>query len=96
MGLALGASRRPNELQRVDVAPLVADDGVRCGDVRMGVYAATVQVSRSEQQAVVGRFLGALRIGLLQGLLEIMAPDMVLADRGGLAAVRTRSAGPTW
>ncbi|MGH9027699.1 MAG: RNA polymerase sigma-70 factor [Acidimicrobiia bacterium] len=45
-----------------------------------------VQVSRSEQQAVVERFLDALRTGQLQELLEIMAPDVVLiTDGGGLA-----------
>ncbi|HEX8862982.1 MAG TPA: RNA polymerase sigma-70 factor [Actinomycetes bacterium] len=46
-----------------------------------------VQVSRSEQQAVVERFLAALRTGQLQELMEIMAPDVVLiADGGGLVA----------
>jgi len=46
-----------------------------------------VQVSRSEQQAVVERFLDALRTGQLQELMEIMAPDVVLiADGGGLVA----------
>ncbi|MEW2490188.1 RNA polymerase sigma-70 factor [Streptomyces sp. NPDC048411] len=46
-----------------------------------------VQVSRSEQQAVVDRFLAALRTGQLQELLDVMAPDVVLvADGGGLAA----------
>ena len=50
-----------------------------------------VQVSRSEQQAVVERFLVALRTGQLQELMEVMAPDVVLiADGGGLvAAART-------
>ena len=50
-----------------------------------------VQVSGSEQQAVVERFLVALRTGQLQDLMEIMAPDVVLiADGGGLvAAVRS-------
>jgi RNA polymerase sigma-70 factor (TIGR02957 family) len=44
-----------------------------------------VQVSRSEQQVVVERFLTALRTGQLQQLLEVMAPDVVLtADGGGL------------
>lgn len=44
-----------------------------------------VQVSRSEQQAVVERFLVALRTGQLQELMEVMAPDVVLiADGGGL------------
>jgi RNA polymerase sigma-70 factor (TIGR02957 family) len=46
-----------------------------------------VQVSRSEQQAVVERFLVALQTGQLQELLELMAPDVVfIADGGGLAA----------
>ncbi len=46
-----------------------------------------VQVDRSEQQAVVERFLLALRTGQLQGLLEVMAPDVVLiADGGGVVA----------
>jgi RNA polymerase sigma-70 factor (ECF subfamily) len=46
-----------------------------------------VQVSRSEQQAVVERFLAALRTGEVQELMQVMAPDVVLiADGGGLAA----------
>jgi len=46
-----------------------------------------VRVSRSEQQAVVERFLVALRTGRLQELMEVMAPEVVLiADGGGLAA----------
>ncbi|MEU9918877.1 RNA polymerase sigma-70 factor [Streptomyces sp. NPDC051001] len=46
-----------------------------------------VRVSRSEQQAVVERFLASLRTGRLQELVEVMAPDVVLiADGGGLAA----------
>ena len=45
-----------------------------------------VQVSRSEQQAVVERFLVALRTGQVQALMQVMAPDVVLiADGGGLA-----------
>jgi RNA polymerase sigma-70 factor (ECF subfamily) len=42
-----------------------------------------VRVSRSEQQAVVERFLRALRTGQLQELLEVMAPDVVLVTDGG-------------
>jgi RNA polymerase sigma-70 factor (ECF subfamily) len=46
-----------------------------------------VRVSRLEQQAVVERFLAALRTGQLQELMEVMAPDVVLiADGGGLVA----------
>jgi RNA polymerase sigma-70 factor (ECF subfamily) len=50
-----------------------------------------VRVSPSEQQAVVKRFLTALRTGQIQALMEVMAPDVVLvADGGGLvAAART-------
>jgi RNA polymerase sigma-70 factor (TIGR02957 family) len=43
-----------------------------------------MRVSRSEQQAVVERFLLALRTGQLQDLMEIMSPDVVfVADGGG-------------
>jgi RNA polymerase sigma-70 factor (ECF subfamily) len=46
-----------------------------------------VHVTRSEQQAVVERFLVALRTGQVQELMEIMAPDVVfIADGGGVAA----------
>ncbi|MEU1514517.1 RNA polymerase sigma-70 factor [Streptomyces sp. NPDC005811] len=45
-----------------------------------------VRVSLSERQAVVERFLAALRTGELRELLDVMAPDVVLvADGGGLA-----------
>ena len=43
-------------------------------------------VSRTEQQQVVQRFLAALTTGDVQGLMEVLAPDVVLvADGGGLA-----------
>ena len=43
-------------------------------------------MSRSEQQQVVERFLAAVTPGDLQGLLDVLAPDVVLvADGGGLA-----------
>lgn len=46
-----------------------------------------VQVSRSEQQQVLERFLAALRTGELQELLDVMAPDVVMvADGGGVVA----------
>jgi RNA polymerase sigma-70 factor (TIGR02957 family) len=46
-----------------------------------------VRVARAEQQAVVDRFLAALRTGQIQELMEVMAPDVVLiADGGGIAA----------
>ena len=42
-----------------------------------------VQVSRSEQRAVVERFMVAFRTGQVQELMEIMAPDVVLISDGG-------------
>ena len=45
------------------------------------------QVSREEQSAVVERFLAAVRGGDLQGLLDVLAPDVVVvADGGGVVA----------
>jgi RNA polymerase sigma-70 factor, ECF subfamily len=48
------------------------------------------QVDRSQQQAVVERFLVALRTGQVRELMEIMAPDVVLISDGGgfVAAAR--------
>jgi RNA polymerase sigma-70 factor (TIGR02957 family) len=49
-----------------------------------------VDVSRSEQQEVVERFLAAVSGGDLQGLLDALAPDVVLvADGGGVAQAIT-------
>jgi RNA polymerase sigma-70 factor (TIGR02957 family) len=49
-----------------------------------------MEVSRTEQQQVVERFLAAVTTGDVQGLMDVLAPDVVLvADGGGLApAVR--------
>ena len=45
-----------------------------------------VEVHRSEQQQVVERFLAAVAQGDLQGLLDALAPDVLLvADGGGIA-----------
>jgi RNA polymerase sigma-70 factor (ECF subfamily) len=44
-----------------------------------------MEVSRTEQQAVVERFVAAVTQGELQGLLDVLAPDVVLvADGGGV------------
>ena len=40
-------------------------------------------VSRTEQQQVVERFLAALTTGDLQGLMDVLAPDVVLVADGG-------------
>jgi RNA polymerase sigma-70 factor (ECF subfamily) len=45
-----------------------------------------ISVSRSEQERVVERFLAALTTGDVPGLLEVLAPDvLVVGDGGGLA-----------
>jgi RNA polymerase sigma-70 factor (ECF subfamily) len=48
-------------------------------------------VSTSEQQEAVERFLAAIRHGDLQGLLDVLAPDVVIvADGGGFVAAARR------
>ena len=57
-----------------------------------------MEVGRAEQQAAVERFQAALTTGDLQGLLEVLAPDVVLmADGGGVvpAAIRPVSGAKT-
>ena len=48
-------------------------------------------VSTTEQQEAVDRFLAAIRHGDLQGLLDVLAPDVVaVGDGGGLAPAARR------
>jgi RNA polymerase sigma-70 factor, ECF subfamily len=48
-------------------------------------------VSRAEQEAVVERFLVAVRNGDIQGLLAVLAPDVVVvADGGGVVSAAPR------
>jgi RNA polymerase sigma-70 factor (TIGR02957 family) len=55
---------------------------------------ARMPVSTTEQQEVVDRFLAAIRHGDLQGLLDVLAPDVVaVADGGGLVAAARRPIG---
>ena len=50
-----------------------------------------IPVSTTEQQRAVDRFLAAVRHGDLQGLLDVLAPDVVLvADGGGVVAAARR------
>jgi len=50
-----------------------------------------VQVDRAEQQAAVERFLAALQTGDVQGLLDVLAPDVVVvSDGGGVVAAARR------
>ncbi|TDD40541.1 sigma-70 family RNA polymerase sigma factor [Actinomadura sp. KC06] len=53
---------------------------------RVAARRPRVRVSRTEQRAVVERFLAAVRNGQVKELIEVMAPDVVLiSDGGGLA-----------
>jgi RNA polymerase sigma-70 factor (ECF subfamily) len=50
-----------------------------------------VPVSATEQQEAVDRLFGAIRGGDLQGLLDVLAPDVVVvADTGGFAPAARR------
>src|SRR5439155_17806969 len=50
-----------------------------------------VPVSATEQQEALDRFLAAIRHGDLQGLLDVLAPDVVVvADGGGLVPAARR------
>jgi len=42
-----------------------------------------MEVSRTEQQKVVERFLAALTTGDVQGLMDVLAPDVVMVSDGG-------------
>jgi RNA polymerase sigma-70 factor (ECF subfamily) len=45
-----------------------------------------MEISHTEQQEVVQRFLAAVTTGDVQGLMDVLAPDVVMiADSGGLA-----------
>jgi RNA polymerase sigma-70 factor (TIGR02957 family) len=57
----------------------------------VGARRPRVRVSRAEQEAVVERFLAAVRGGDLQRLLDVLAPDVVLIpDGGGVVAAARR------
>ena len=46
-----------------------------------------MQVDRAQQQAAVEKFMAAISTGDVQGLVEVLAPDVVLiSDGGGLVA----------
>jgi RNA polymerase sigma-70 factor (ECF subfamily) len=50
-----------------------------------------MSVSTTEQQEAVERFLAAVRNGDMQGLLDVLAPDVVVvADGGGVVAAARR------
>lgn len=57
----------------------------------VGARRPRMQVDRAEQQAAVERFLAALQTGDVQGLLDVLAPDVVVvSDGGGVVAAARR------
>jgi RNA polymerase sigma-70 factor (ECF subfamily) len=73
--------------EAIGKSPVTARQIARRAREHVAARRPRAQVSRSEQQAVVQRFLTALQTGQLQELMDLMAPDVVLiADGGGLAA----------
>src|SRR5262249_3621859 len=58
---------------------------------RVAARRPRVSVSATEQQEAVDRLLAAIRHGDLQGLLDVLAPDVVgVADGGGLVPAARR------
>ncbi|HEY2506486.1 MAG TPA: RNA polymerase sigma-70 factor [Streptosporangiaceae bacterium] len=50
-----------------------------------------MRVARTEQQAAVARFMAAISTGDVQGLVDVLAPDVVLiTDGGGVVAAALR------
>lgn len=49
-----------------------------------------MQVDRTEQEEVVERFMTAATTGDVQGLMDVLAPDVVLVADGGGVAQATR------
>ncbi len=52
----------------------------------VGARRPRMQVDRAQQQAAVEKFMAAISTGDVQGLMEVLAPDVVaISDGGGLA-----------
>ena len=72
--------------QALDKSPAAVRQIAKRAREHVAARRPRMSVSRSEQQRVVERFLAALTTGDVPGLLEVMAPDvLVVGDGGGLA-----------
>ncbi|QBR91566.1 RNA polymerase sigma-70 factor [Nocardioides euryhalodurans] len=69
--------------EAVGKTPAAARQVARRAREHVAARRPRMQVDRAEQQAVVERFLSSLRTGDLAGLLEVLAPDVVLRNDGG-------------
>jgi len=77
--------------EAVDKAPAAVRQIAHRAREHVAARRPRMEVSPTEQQAVVERFLAAVRGGDLQGLLDVLAPDVVLvADGGGVAQAAPR------
>jgi len=77
--------------EAVDKAPAAVRQIAHRAREHVAARRPRMEVSPTEQQEVVERFLAAVRGGDLQGLLDVLAPDVVLvADGGGVAQAAPR------
>jgi len=77
--------------EAIDKAPAAVRQIAHRAREHVAARRPRVQVSRAEQEAVVERFLAAVRGGDMQALLDVLAPDAVLvADGGGVASAARR------
>ncbi|HET7349338.1 MAG TPA: RNA polymerase sigma-70 factor [Marmoricola sp.] len=75
----------------VDKTPAAVRQTARRAREHVRARQPRTRVARAEQVAVVERFLAALTTGDIQGLLDVLAPDVVLvADGGGVVSARSK------
>ncbi len=75
----------------VDKTPAAVRQTARRAREHVRARQPRTRVERAEQVAVVERFLAALDTGDIQGLLDVLAPDVVLvADGGGVVSARRK------
>lgn len=77
--------------QAVDKSPAAVRQVAHRARGHVAARRPRVRVGRGEQQRVVERFVDAVLTGDVQGLLDVLAPDVVaVADGGGLARASRR------
>jgi RNA polymerase sigma-70 factor (ECF subfamily) len=77
--------------EAVDKTPAAVRQIVHRAREHVSARQPRVQVDPGEQQAVVERFVAALDSGDMQGLFDVLAPDVVaVADGGGVVAAARR------
>ena len=75
----------------VDKTPAAVRQTARRAREHVRARQPRTRVERAEQVAIVERFLAALDTGDIQGLLDVLAPDVVLvADGGGVVSARRK------